>query len=201
MKSRLVTVLGVALLAWAIGWAQAADGDPAATQVQSLSTALLESMRAGSTISTTERYRKLEPVIEQVFALPLVTRLSVGPDWAHFSPDQQQALIAAFTRFTVANYVHNFRTFDGQKFEVDGNVTTRGQHKVVSSQLIPAHDSPVSFHYWMQEVDGSWKIVDIYAEGVSQLALHRTDFVAAIAGGGAPALLEHLKEASDSLMK
>ena len=67
----------------------------------------------------TERYRRLEPVIKQVFGLPLMTRLSVGPEWANFSPEQQKALIAAFSRFTIANYAHNFRDFSGQKFEVD----------------------------------------------------------------------------------
>ena len=90
-----------------------AVGDPAAMQVQILTNSLLESMHAGSTISMTERYRKLEPVIQQAFALPLVTRLAVGPDWAKFSSAEQKAVIAAFTRFTTANYAYNFRNFDG----------------------------------------------------------------------------------------
>ena len=58
-----------------------------------------------------DRYRKLEPVIEQVFDLPLMTRLAVGPAWRNFSAEQQHAAIAAFTRLTIANYVHNFRDF------------------------------------------------------------------------------------------
>lgn len=179
----------------------AAVSDPAATPVQTLTDALLKSMRAGSAESMTERYRSLEPVIEQTFALPLVTRLAVGPEWSNFSADQQKAVIAAFTRFTVANYAHNFRDFDGEKFEIDDNVQTRGQDKIVRTRVIPTHDVPVSLLYRMREVEGNWKILDVYSNGVSELALRRSDFAAAIASGGAPTLITHLNKASDGLMK
>jgi len=181
--------------------AYGAVSDPAAVQVQTLTDALLKSMRAGTTISMAERYKQLEPVIEQVFAMPLVTRLAVGPEWANFSPDQQKALIAAYTRFTVANYVHNFHDFDGQRFEIEDNVLSRGEDKVVRSRVIPAHDVPVSLLYRMHEVDGTWKVIDVISDGVSQLALRRSDFAAAIAAGGAPALLAHLNKSSDALLK
>jgi phospholipid transport system substrate-binding protein len=181
--------------------ARAATSDPATIPVQTLTDALLKSMRAGTTLSQTERYKQLEPVIEQVFAMPLVTRLAVGPEWANFSPEQQKALIAAYTRFTVANYAHNFHDFDGQKFEMDDNVLSRGDDKVVRTRVIPAHDVPVSLLYRMRQVDGAWKVVDVISDGVSQLALRRADFAGAIAAGGAPALLAHLNKSSDALLK
>jgi phospholipid transport system substrate-binding protein len=181
--------------------AYAAVSDPGAIQVQTLTDALLKSMRAGSTISMAQRYKDLEPVIEQVFAMPLVTRLAVGPEWANFSPDQQKALIAAYARFTVANYAHNFHAFDGQKFEIDDNVLSRGEDKVVRTRVIPAHDVPVSLLYRMREVDGTWKVIDVISDGVSQLALRRSDFAAAIGAGGAPALIAHLNKSSDGLLK
>jgi phospholipid transport system substrate-binding protein len=196
------SVLLAALLAMAlVDGAQAAVSDPAAVQVQTLTDALLKSMRAGSAESMTERYRSLEPVIEQTFALPLVTRLAVGPDWASFSADQQKGVIAAFTRFTVSNYAHNFRDFDGQKFEIDDNVSTRGTDKIVRTRVIPRNDTPVSLLYRTHEVDGTWKIIDVYSNGVSELALRRADFAAALASGGAPVLIDHLNKASELLMK
>jgi phospholipid transport system substrate-binding protein len=179
----------------------AAVSDPAALQVQALNTSLLQSMHAGAALSMSERYRQLEPVIEKVFALPLVTRLSVGPDWTNLSPDQQKALIAAFTRYTIANYAHNFRDFDGQRFAVDDNVSTRGQDKVVRTQIIPAHDTPSILLYRMHEVDGAWKIIDVDYNGVSELISRRTDWAVALASGGASGLIAHLNKVSDDLMK
>ena len=181
--------------------ATAAVSDPAAVQVQTLTTSLLKSMRAGPAASMAERYRNLEPVIEQVFALPLMARLAVGPDWANFSPEQQRALIAAFSRFTIANYAYNFRDFDGQRFEIDDNVSSRGDDKIVRTRLISPHDTPASLLYRMHEVNGIWKIVDVYYNGVSELTVRRSDFAAAIASGGAPVLIAHLNKASDGLMK
>ena len=201
MTARFVTLLIAVLLVQLSESAQATASDPAAIQVQTLSDALLKSMRAGSAQSMAERYRSLEPVIEQTFALPLVTRLAVGPDWANFSPDQQKAVIAAFTRFTVANYAHNFHEFDGQKFEIDDNVSIRGTDKIVHTRVIPRNDTPTSLLYRMHEVEGTWRIIDVYSNGVSELALRRSDFAAALASGGAPVLIDHLNKASEILMK
>jgi phospholipid transport system substrate-binding protein len=201
MTPKLAILLCATLVLTVADSARAADSDPAATQVQTLTASLLKSMHAGSALSMTERYRDLAPVIEQVFALPLVTRLSVGPEWANFSPDQQQALIAAFSRYTVANYAHNFRNFGGQKFEIEDAVASRGQDKIVRTRIVQPPDSPVSMLYRMHEVDGTWKIIDVYTEGVSALALHRSDFASAIASGGAPTLIAYLNKASDGLMK
>lgn len=201
MTPKLVALLCALLLLPLAESGYAAASDPAASQVQTLTNALLESMRAGQALSMKERYRKLEPVIGQVFALPLITRIAVGPEWPKFSPDDQRAAIAAFSRFTIANYAHNFRDFDGQRFQIDENVQSRGEDKIVRTQIIPTHDAPVTLLYRMRDVDGSWKVIDVFSNGVSELALRRSDFSAAIASGGAPALIAHLNKASEELMK
>jgi len=135
MPLRALTFLAVAASAGA------AVSDPAALPVETLQDSLLKSMQADQAVSMMQRYRTLEPVIEKVFALPLVTRLAVGPDWATFSPDQQKAAIAAFTRLTIANYAHNFRDFDGQKFEIDDNVVPPGPSQCLKPKLEPQRRS------------------------------------------------------------
>jgi phospholipid transport system substrate-binding protein len=195
------------VLLWALGFAplttsaNAATSDPAAIQVQRLHTSLLDSMRTGSSLGITDRYRKLEPVIEQVFDLPLMTRLAIGPGWTNFTAEQQQAAIAAFTRFTIASYVHNFHKFSGERFELDDNVLVRGADKIVQTKITSPHDDPTSLVYRMRESGGLWKIIDVSSDGVSELTLRRSDFTAAIAAGGAPVLIDHLNKLSDVQMK
>jgi phospholipid transport system substrate-binding protein len=195
------------VLLWALGFAPfaaspyAATSDPAAIQVQRLDTSLLESMRAGSGLGITDRYRKLEPVIEQVFDLPLMTKLAIGPGWANFSAAQQQAAIAAFTRFTIANYAHNFHEFAGEKFEIDDNILSRGADKIVQTKIVSPHDAPANLVYRMRESGGLWKVIDVSYEGVSELSMRRSDFTAAVTSGGAPVLIAHLNALSDGLMK
>lgn len=199
MTAKVLTLL-CAVLSLA-GSAHAATGDPAEIQVQALTTSLSRSMRAGPAVSMAERYRILEPVIEQVFALPLMTRACVGSDWENFSPQQQKALIAAFSRFTIANYAYNFRDPDGKKFEIDDGVLNRGDDKIVQARLIFPYDTPARLLYRMRKVDGIWRVVDVYYNGVSELTLRRSDCSAAIASGGAPVLIAHLNNVSDSLTK
>jgi phospholipid transport system substrate-binding protein len=149
MTPKFLMLLCVLLLTPVADRAYAVVSDPAASQVQTLTASLLESMQAGPTEPMTERYRRLEPVINQVIGLPLMTRLAVGPEWTNFSPEQKNTLIAAFSRFTIASYAHNFRDFSGQKFEID-DVVSRGEDKIVRTRIIPGHDTPVNLLYRMR---------------------------------------------------
>jgi phospholipid transport system substrate-binding protein len=193
-----VYVLGFAAMT---GQVYAAANDPAAIRIESLHTALLKSMQAGPRVALTDRYRNLEPVIEQVFDLPLMTRLSIGPPWAKLSPDQQEVALAAFRRLTIASYAVNFREFDGERFEIEDIVASRGIYKVVQAHLISPHDTPASLTYQMHEAGGAWKVVDVYYDGVSELNIRRTDFAAALASGGIRVLIGHLNRLGDSLMR
>jgi phospholipid transport system substrate-binding protein len=201
VASKYVVLLWALVFAPLANSAYATIGDPAAIQVQRLHTSLLDSMRAGSSLAITDRYRKLEPVIEQVFDLPVMTRLAIGPAWTNFSAGQQQAAIAAFTRLTIASYAHNFHKFAGEKFEIDDDILTRGADKIVQTQIISSHDAPASLVYRMRESGGLWRIIDVAYDGVSELTMRRSDFTAAIAAGGAPVLIAHLNKLSDDIMK
>jgi phospholipid transport system substrate-binding protein len=193
-----LSLLGVFLLAAA---SAAATEDPAAHPVQILDESLLRSMRAGARQSVTERYQMLQPVIEEVFDLPLMTRLSVGPAWTKFSAEQQLAVISAFERLTIAGYAHNFQTFNGEEFTIDDNITIRGGDKIVQARISSKHDTPIGLIYRVRESGGNWKLVDVYYDGISQLTMRRSDFNAAIADGGAAGLIAHLNSLSNSLMK
>jgi phospholipid transport system substrate-binding protein len=175
--------------------------DPAAAQIEEFDRALLESMKAGETVAAAERYRKLTPTIEKVFDLRAMTAFAVGPAWAGFSSEQQQAAVGAFERLTIASYAKNFRSFGGERFELDPAVASRGPDKIVQTQLIPVQKAPVSLLYRMREVAGTWKVIDVYYGAVSQLSIRRSDFTAPIAAGGVAGLITHLNSLSDDLLK
>ena len=193
------TLMALALLFGAS--AAVASADPAAAQVERLDNALLDAMKSGETVGIRERSRKLAPVIERVFDLRAMTAFAVGPAWAGFSPDQQQATIAAFTRLTIASYASNFHSFGGERFEIDPTVVARGTEKIVQTHLQTPQKAPVSLVYRMHQVDGSWRIIDVYYGAVSQLSIRRSDFAAPIGSGGAPELIAHLNSLTSDLLK
>jgi phospholipid transport system substrate-binding protein len=205
LASRLPTLLAsglaAAVLAASPGAFAAPPTDPAAERVDGFDHTLLEVMKEGPALGVKGRARKLEPAVQSIFDLPTMTRFAVGPKWAEMTAAQQQALIAAFTRLSVANYAHNFDSFSGERFDLDPVVQTRGADKIVQCKLVPAHDKPVALLYRMRQTPDGWKIIDVYYDGVSQLTTRRSDFAQPVASGGAAGLLSHLQALTDKLLK
>lgn len=179
---------------------RAANLDPAAQTVQSFYDVLLDSMKHGKELGLQGRYNKLKPAVEQAYDLQTMTRFAAGPGWADFSPADQQALVAAFGRMTIASYASNFDSFGGEKFTVDPTVQMRGTDKIVQSKLVTGSQT-IPFNYRMRQTSGSWKIIDVYLNGtISQLATRRSDF-ASTAASGAPALIKKINDLTDEQMK
>jgi phospholipid transport system substrate-binding protein len=194
----------LAILAAALtlsGSAALAADDPAAARVEAFDAQLTSVMKDGPTLGAKGRYRRLDPVVQDTFDLPLMTRFAVGSAWATMSDADHEALVRAFGRLTAANYAHNFDRYDGERFEVSPTVQTRGPDKIVQSRLVPKDHAPVNLVYRMRQSGGAWKIVDVYYDGVSQLTTRRSDFTAPVAAGGAKALLTHLDQASAKLLQ
>jgi len=179
----------------------AAAPDPAVQPVQTFYDTLLDAMKHAKELGVKGRFDKLKPVIEQSFDLPGMTRLSVGPMWNGMSAQEQQGLTAALSRYTVASYASNFNGYDGEKFVVDPASTPRQADRLVASKLVTKSET-IPFNYRMREVNGSWKVLDIFLNGyVSQIAKQRSDFGATLQAGGAAALEKKINALSDKLMK
>jgi phospholipid transport system substrate-binding protein len=188
-------------LAVAGGPLRAADADPAAQQITAFDRALVEVMKEGPTLGAKGRFRRLAPVVERTFDLPAMTHFAVGPTWASMPQADQQALIEAFTRLSVASYAHNFDHFAGERFDVAPVAQARGAERIVQSHLIPAQGAPVSLVYRMRQSGGAWKIIDVYYGAISQLTTRRADFAGPLAAGGAKGLVAHLDALSDKLLR
>lgn len=184
-------LVALALFAPMPALAQAAD--PALEPVRALDAGLLAMMKAGGGAGQAGRARIIAPVVDRVFDMALMTRLSVGPAWTGFSAKDQQALVAAFRAMTVAQYAHNFDGFSGESFTLAPQVETRGLDKLVRTTLNVPGRAGEQLNYRLRADGGQWKIIDVYyRNAISQLATRRADFAGVVARGGAPALIQHL---------
>ena len=184
---RTALFAGLALgLALAAPIARAAQADPAAVKIDAFDKALIETMKAGPSLGAQGRYRKLLPVVEATFDLPLMTRVAVGARQQSFPLMLRQPV--------------NLVLYLDARL-IDPNVQTRGPDKIVQTRLIPAHDAPVSLAYRMRQSGGDWKVIDVFYGAISQLTTRRSDFAAPLAAGGAKGLLAHLDAVSDNLLK
>src|SRR5215468_7871048 len=70
------------------------------TVLQGFYDTLLATMKDGPKLAFAGRYSQLKPAIDAAFDLPLMARLSIGPQWQSLSPEQQQQLTASFQEYT-----------------------------------------------------------------------------------------------------
>jgi phospholipid transport system substrate-binding protein len=192
----------VAALAFAFALSSSAMAqDPAAVKVQSFYSTLLDTMKRGPELGMQGRFRALEPAVDATFDIPAMIQFIVGSSWTNTSQQDRAALIEAFRRMTVANYAANFTKYDGEQFKVDPNVQQRGPDKLVQTTLVPRGDNPVPLVYRMRDTSGSWKVIDVFAEGyISELARRRSDFATTLAGGGPSALIAKINQLTDNLL-
>lgn len=189
----------LALLALVLASAAHAQTDPTA-RVKTFYAALLETMKDAKRLGVEGRYRKLAPVLDSTFDLPAMTRIAVGPAWTSFTPEQQAATTAAFTRMTIATYASRFDGYDGERFEIDPKIVERGADRIVNTKLVSGTE-PVTLNYLMRSSGGEWRIVDVYLSGtISELASRRTEFSAILKSGGPDALASTLRSRGDKLL-
>lgn len=179
------------LLALAAPVPAMAQVDPAQVAVRALDDGLIAIMKAKGTAKA--RAATIAPVIDRAFDLSLMTRLAVGTSWTTIAPADQQALVAAFRRLTIAQYAANFDDWSGESFTIAPQIEARGGDKLVRTTLVSPGKAGISISYRLRASGGEWKIIDVfYRNAISQVATRRSDFASVLAKGGAKALVTHL---------
>ncbi len=173
---------------------------PAAT-IESFYSTLLAVMKEGRRVPFDQRYQQLRPAIERAFNLVLMTRIAVGPQWTEFTPDQQQRLETAFSRYTIATYTNRFDSYSGERFAVDPNPVANPNGTIIKTRLIPADGPPISLNYLMRQgAGGQWQVIDVYLSGtISELATRRAEFASVLRQQGPEGLVRLLDQRAAAL--
>jgi phospholipid transport system substrate-binding protein len=161
---------------------------------------LVSMMKRGPELGFQGRVKFISPVADQTFDYTDMTERSVGPAWATLSAADRAKLIASFRKFSIYTYVHNFRSFDGERFEHVGEPKVGAKGGVLArTQLVPNGDEPVALNYLLHRAPG-WKVYDIFLAGtISEVARRRDDFSAILRDKGAPGMIAALEEKSATL--
>jgi len=183
------------------GWKGAGAQTAAVQPVRELCNALLEIMRAGHASPFAQRFSMVAPVIDRAFDLAAILQVSVGLSWSTLPANQRDALLTAFRRYTIANYVSNFNDYDGQHFDIQPQPRSLPNGEtLVQSRIIASSGSSHELDYVMRSVGGAWKVVDVLADGsISRVAVQRSDFRRLLSGGGASALIQSLNQKTSDL--
>ena len=169
--------------------------------IRELCDSLLGVMRAGHSTPFPRRFDMLAPAIERALDLATILQLSVGPSWSSLPAADQNTLLTAFRRYTIANYVNSFDNYTGQRFDVqpETRALPNGE-QVVQTKIISSSGESHELDYVMRRQGAGWKAVDVLADGsISRVAVQRSDFRRLISSGGARALIESLNQKTSDL--
>ena len=108
---------------------------------------------------------------------------------------------AAFERFTVGTYTSRFSSYSGESFEITGTREGPRDTVLVDTRIHPKSDDPVPISYVLRKFPDSWQIVDVLlANGISELAVKRSEYRSVLSNGGLDGLAALLDRKADALV-
>lgn len=152
-----------------------------------------------------QRYEALRPLIVATHDLDFIAEFAIRRQWSDLSADQQQQFLAVFERLSVMTYASRFASVDADTFAPllrpggpgDGT-PTRVQ---IASAIQRAEDDDIPMEYVLHDQAGEWRIINIVADGVSELALKRAEYQRVLGDTGIEGLIRHLQAQTDRLLE
>ena len=199
-----VRVLTAALMLSATFVARAADtaiatDTPEAT-IATLQRGLTELSQRSPKATVDERYKALEPIIVATHDLPYIAEFALRRQWPQMSAADRARFIAAFQRLSVMTYAARFVNVGPGTFRpIASAPASEAGRAQVTTGVVRAGQPDVSFEYLLRQGDKGWRIINIVADGVSDLALKRAEYQRVLASGTLDGLIKELETQTERL--
>lgn len=154
---------------------------------------LLDNMRNGSKLACVGRTRQVTPAVDANFDLAFLTQRVLRRQWVALSPEQRKQFGDTFRELVISTYAAQFSKFGGETFATLDTQELPDGTRLVHSKLTPGSGAPVTLDYVLHDTAGEWRIINVIAEGVSDLALRSTQYDKAYKAGGFDGLLALLQ--------
>ena len=205
MTKRRVLLLCAAVAASAMAaWRAVADetietDSPAAT-IASLQQTLVAATRVEPNPTVDERYRALEPAIVTTHNLPYIAEFALRRQWATLTDGERQRFIGAFQRLSVMTYAARFGNVASDAFRpIEAGAPDANGRVQVTTAIKREGQPDVTLQYLLQRDGEDWRIINIVADGVSDLALKRAEYQRLFASGGIEGLIAELERQTQRL--
>jgi phospholipid transport system substrate-binding protein len=136
-------------------------------------------------------------VVNASFDFPTIARVVLGRVWGTLTDGERERFLAVFSELSVVTYAARFDSHTDERFVTLGSAPGRaeGEALVRTALQRPASGKPpVSLHYLLRRgPDGVWRVVNVVADGVSDLSLKRTEYAGILRGGNIASLIERLE--------
>jgi len=168
-----------------------ATGDPAQT-VAGLHQGLLGIMQGGAQLGFAGRRSRIAPVVDESFDFDTIARVAMGRYWQQMTAAQQERSRRLLRQLTIDSYADNFADYGGETFRFVSSQEGRRGRKIVRTELLRVDETPVQLDYVLKRVDGRWRIINVVANGVSDLSLKHAEYGSILRKQGIASLLQQI---------
>ncbi len=173
---------------------------PQAT-VDTLHKGLVELAAAHPNATIDVRYAALVPLVEATHDLPYIAEFALRRQWPMLSETDRNRFVDAFERLSVMTYASRFANVGPGTFKLTGKPMPQGERAQVDAAIVRKDAEDVSLDYLLQHEGAGWKIINIVADGVSDLALKRAEYQRILSSGTLDDLIAELKAQTERLEK
>lgn len=140
-----------------------------------------------------QRRKAARELLNATHDLGYMARFSLGRHWRQLSDAQRTRFLNAFEELSISSYADNFSDIQQTRFRLIETHSLPRNRVQVRTQILPADDTPVALDYTLQSTpDKGWRIIHVRAEGVSDLALKRSQYSALLEQKDFDALLDYV---------
>jgi phospholipid transport system substrate-binding protein len=189
-------MIGALALVLVSAMASAAESgvEAAKAVVERLNAALIGVMKEAKQLGYQGRYKRLEPVVREVFQFEAVAQIALGSHWKTLTEEQKAKFVKTLTELSIATYAAQFNSYGGEQFKYESEQSLRPDRLVLRYQMIIPKENPVKFDYMVNQFDDKWKIINIIVDGISDLALKKAQYTSVIDREGFDKLMAKLAQ-------
>lgn len=174
--------------------------DGAIATVEALHQALLAVMRQADALSFADRRQRLVPVVRRSFDFTTISAAVLSAsEWKKLTDAQRLKMEDTFRELTLANYADRFDGYSEEQFRTISQRPLRQGRTLVRSELSVPDEDPVRLDYVLQRAGDKWRIVNILADGVSDLSVKRAEYGSILRSDGFDELIARLEEQLEEL--
>jgi len=136
----------------------------------------------------------LRPLIAATHDLQYIAEFTIRRHWANLSDDEGAAFVQSFGALSVMTYASRFGALSADSLSIhDSRLLASGRAEVIAS-IKRAEGADIPLEYILHENDSGWRIINVVADGVSDLALKRAEYQRVLGEGSVADLIEVLEE-------
>jgi len=171
----------------------AASPEGATAVVERFQSTLISVMKDAQKLGYEGRYKRLAPAVEESHNLPGIAQFAAGRYWEKLSDQQKKTYVDAFAKMSMATYAYRFDDYSGESFKTVSEEATGKGDALVHTLFSKANGEKIHFDYVLRRKDGVWRIINIIVDGVSDLAIKRSEYGNILRDQGADVLIAKLQ--------